>query len=94
VALLFLTDERFLEHVAGKKHPESPARLEAVWKGLDNLLLEEDLVRIAPRIATETELLRCHPIEHIQALKLWMHRVGGVWILILESVQGRGMQLD
>ena len=56
MALLFLTDERFLEHVAGKKHPESPARLEAVWKGLDNLLLEEDLVRIEPRIATETEL--------------------------------------
>tara|TARA_B100000482_G_scaffold166864_1_gene131459 strand:- start:17249 stop:18256 length:1008 start_codon:yes stop_codon:yes gene_type:complete len=69
VALLFLTDERFLEHVAGKKHPESPARLEAVWKGLDNLFLGDDLVRIEPRVATETELLRCHPIEHIQALE-------------------------
>jgi len=66
---LFLTDERFLEHVAGKKHPESPARLEAVWKGLDNLFLGDDLVRIEPRVATETELLRCHPIEHIQALE-------------------------
>ena len=69
MALLFLTDERFLEHVAGKKHPESPARLEAVWKGLDNLFLGDDLVRIEPRVATETELLRCHPIEHIQALE-------------------------
>ena len=67
--MLFLTDERFLEHVAGKKHPESPARLEAVWKGLDNLFLGDDLVRIEPRVATETELLRCHPIEHIQALE-------------------------
>ncbi len=66
---MFLTDERFLEHVAGKKHPESPARLEAVWKGLDNLFLGDDLVRIEPRVATETELLRCHPIEHIQALE-------------------------
>lgn len=69
MALLFLTDERFLEHVAGKKHPESPGRLEAVWKGLDNLFLGDDLVRIEPRVATETELLRCHPIEHIQALE-------------------------
>ena len=77
MALLFLTDERFLEHVAGKKHPESPARLEAVWKGLDNLLLEEDLVRIEPRIATETELLRCHPIEHIQALEAVDAQGGG-----------------
>jgi len=77
VALLFLTDERFLEHVAGKKHPESPARLEAVWKGLDNLLLEEDLVRIEPRIATEIELLRCHPIEHIQALEAVDAQGGG-----------------
>ena len=67
--MLFLTDERFLEHVAGKKHPESPARLEAVWKGLDNLFLGDDLVRIEPRVATETELLRCHPIQHIQALE-------------------------
>ena len=67
--MLFLTDERFHEHVAGKKHPESPARLEAVWKGLAKLFLDEDLVRIAQRIATETELLRCHPIEHIRALE-------------------------
>tara|TARA_B100001559_G_scaffold126792_1_gene106549 strand:+ start:752 stop:1759 length:1008 start_codon:yes stop_codon:yes gene_type:complete len=77
VALLFLTDERFLEHVAGKKHPESPARLEAVWKGLDNLFLGDDLVRIEPRVATETELLRCHPIEHIQALEALDAEGGG-----------------
>ena len=77
MALLFLTDERFLEHVAGKKHPESPARLEAVWKGLDNLFLGDDLVRIEPRVATETELLRCHPIEHIQALEALDAEGGG-----------------
>ena len=77
MALLFLTDERFLEHVAGKKHPESPARLEAVWKGLDNLFLGDDLVRIEPRIATETELLRCHPIEHIKALEALDANGGG-----------------
>ena len=74
---MFLTDERFLEHVAGKKHPESPARLEAVWKGLDNLFLGDDLVRIEPRVATETELLRCHPIEHIQALEALDAEGGG-----------------
>ena len=77
MALLFLTDERFLEQVAGKKHPESPARLEAVWKGLDNLFLGDDLVRIEPRIATETELLRCHPIEHIKALEALDANGGG-----------------
>jgi len=75
--LLFLTDERFLEHIAGKKHPESPTRLKAVWKGLDKLHLDEDLVRVAPRIATETELLRCHPIEHIQALETLDAEGGG-----------------
>ena len=77
MALIFLTDERFLEHVAGKKHAESPARLEAVWKGLDNLFLGDDLVRIEPRIATETELLRCHPIEHIKALEALDANGGG-----------------
>ena len=75
--MLFLPDERFLEHVAGKTHPESPARLDAVWKGLDNLFLGDDLVRIEPRIATETELLRCHPIEHIKALEALDANGGG-----------------
>tara|TARA_Y100000590_G_scaffold199458_1_gene226510 strand:+ start:23002 stop:24009 length:1008 start_codon:yes stop_codon:yes gene_type:complete len=77
VSLLFLTDERFLDHTAGKKHPECPARLEAVWQGLDRIHLDEDLVRIEPRVATKAELLRCHPIEHIQALEILAAEGGG-----------------
>ena len=37
----------------------------------------DDLVRIEPRIATETELLRCHPIEHIKALEALDANGGG-----------------
>jgi len=77
VSLLFLTDERFLDHTPGKKHPECPARLEAVWRGLDRINLDDDLIRIAPRIATQSELLRCHPIEHIQALESLNAEGGG-----------------
>ena len=43
MSLLFLTDERFLDHTPGKKHPECPARLEAVWRGLDRINLDDDL---------------------------------------------------
>jgi len=34
VSVLVVTDERFLDHRPGRRHPERPARLEAVWSGL------------------------------------------------------------
>ena len=76
MSLLFLTDERFLDHVAGRNHPECPERLEAVWLGLEKLNLESDLIRVEPRMVTEEELLRCHPSKYIKDL-VALHESGG-----------------
>ena len=53
-----------LEHKPGKGHPESPARLKAVLKGLDqDRFAALDRVE-APR-ATRRQLLRVHTPEHL-----------------------------
>ena len=68
VSVLLVTDERFLDHHPGNRHPERPARLEAVWLGLEAAGLEEAIVRCEPVVAGEDDLLRCHPAEHLAAL--------------------------
>ncbi len=57
MSLLFVTDERFLGHRAGSAHPEQPARLTAVWEGLEAAGLDDALVRVPPRLAEPDELL-------------------------------------
>ncbi len=68
VSVLVVTDERFLDHRPGRRHPERPARLEAVWSGLKSAGLEDALVRREPRPAADEDLLRCHPSDHLAAL--------------------------
>ena len=68
VSVLVVTDERFLDHRPGRRHPERPARLEAVWSGLKSAGLEDALVCREPRPAADEDLLRCHPSAHLAAL--------------------------
>lgn len=70
MSLLLVTDERFLEHKVGLRHPEQPARLTAVWDGLEAAGIEDALVRRAPRLAERADLLTVHPTEHIERLSL------------------------
>ena len=68
VSVLVVTDERFLDHRPGEFHPERPARLEAVWSGLDAAGLGDAVVRRPAVAASEEDLLRCHPASHLSSL--------------------------
>jgi len=61
-------DPVFGEHDAGSEHPERPARLEAVRRGLRDGVLEMDLARLAPRPASREDLLRVHTAAHVDRL--------------------------
>ena len=61
-------DRLFLEHDAGAGHPERPARLEAVNRGLHEAGLLDAVRRIAPRPATRDELLRVHSAVHVDRI--------------------------
>ena len=68
VSVLVVTDERFLDHRPGDFHPERPARLEAVWSGLDAAGLGDAVVRRPAVAASDEDLLRCHPASHLSSL--------------------------
>ena len=60
VAVLWITDDRFLEHDTGRAHPERPARLRAVVEGVRQADLGDALVPAEPRMATNEGFLSVH----------------------------------
>ena len=60
-----ITHAGCLAHVTPDGHPERVARLEHVLHALQGL----DLARVAAPLATNADLLRCHPQTHIDRLK-------------------------
>ena len=72
-----VTDERFLDHQSGLRHPERPARLTAVWEGLDAAGLGDAVIRREPVEAPEEDLLRVHPAGHLEALEALACSGGG-----------------
>lgn len=77
MAVLLSTSERYLEHDAGRGHPERPARLDAVLRGVEAAGLGDDVVRVAPRPATRAELEVLHPGAHLDALERFCRLGGG-----------------
>jgi acetoin utilization deacetylase AcuC-like enzyme len=77
VAVLFATHPRYLDHVAGRSHPERPARLEAVLMGARCHELAEALVPLEPRPATRDELERVHPAAFLDAMDRFCQGGGG-----------------
>jgi acetoin utilization deacetylase AcuC-like enzyme len=67
VSVLLVTDERFLDHVAGRSHPERPARLTAVLDGIAAAGLDDALVRRAPSPVADVDLFRVHPAGHVES---------------------------
>jgi acetoin utilization deacetylase AcuC-like enzyme len=63
------------DHVTGDWHPERPARLLAVERGLDAARVE--LAHLPPRDATIEELERVHHPAHLQALRRFIDAGGG-----------------
>ena len=79
VSVLFLTHERYLDHDAGRGHPERPARLQAVLDGVTAAGFAEGLDRRWPRQATRAEVQRVHTGAHIDRIAT-SSAEGGGWL--------------
>jgi len=77
MATLLYTDPRFVAHDTRPGHPERPARLEAVARGVERCGVEDDLVRAAPRPATVDELAAVHDRGYLDALERFCAAGGG-----------------
>ena len=58
-------DARCRTHLAGRDHPESPERFDAVMQALDRGGLLPRLELLEARSATPEDLLRCHTKEYL-----------------------------
>jgi acetoin utilization deacetylase AcuC-like enzyme len=67
--LFCLDDARFDAHRDRGPHPEQPARLEAVRRGLVDTLRAGGAELLTPREAAEAELLRVHSAAHLALLE-------------------------
>ncbi len=65
-SLAIIRDDRYLEHNPGDGHPESPDRLRVIHDLLDREFAS--LPKIAPRLATESELALIHDPFYIQTV--------------------------
>jgi acetoin utilization deacetylase AcuC-like enzyme len=78
VTVLLVTHPRYLDHVAGRSHPERPARLTAVQQGIEAAGVADALVPLEPRPATREELERVHEPSHLALLERVDEAGGGV----------------
>ena len=76
--LYVIDDERFDAHAAAAPHPEQPARLGAIRRGLVEPLRAGGADALAPREATSEELLRVHTASHLTELAATLARGRGV----------------
>ena len=75
--ILHASDPRFGRHDTGPGHPERPARLEAVAKGVDVAALGEDLVPFTPEPAPVEAIARVHPGAYLDRLEALTAAGGG-----------------
>ena len=74
----FLYDDIYLKHLSGNSgHPERPERLTAIWNGLQKAGLINDIIRIAPRRATDNELALVHERSYLQLVRRELANVRG-----------------
>lgn len=77
MTLLVASDPRCADHDAGRGHPERPARLAAVERGLVDAGLEEAVIRCVPREAEDEDLVRVHGHDLVEALDRFAAAGGG-----------------
>eukprot|EP00943_MAST-04B_sp_MAST-4B-sp1_P005481 g5481.t1 len=61
-------DKRMMLHVAPIDHPEQPQRIERIWSAFVEDGIVKSCHRIPSRVASDEELLRCHPQKHINRI--------------------------
>jgi len=77
VSLLFVSHPRFWEHDTGFGHPERPARLDAVRAGLHRAAMDDAVIPLKPRRATEADLAPVHPPSYVGAIERFCAAGGG-----------------
>ena len=77
MAVLLGTHPRFAEHDTGYGHPERPARLDAVLRGIEAAGVVDALVPVAPRPARRDELELVHPAAYLDAIERFCSAGGG-----------------
>jgi acetoin utilization deacetylase AcuC-like enzyme len=77
VAVLLGTHPRFLDHDTGSGHPERPARLDAVLRGIEAAGVGEAVVPMVPRPARRDELELVHPAAVLDAIERFCEQGGG-----------------
>src|SRR3954471_21296490 len=75
--VLVVTHPRFLDHDAGRGHPERPARLDAVLRGISDAGVAEAVTQVAPRPASRAELELVHPARYLDAVERFCAGGGG-----------------
>jgi acetoin utilization deacetylase AcuC-like enzyme len=77
VTTLFVTHPQYVLHGTGQGHPERPARLAAVQRGVELAGVADDLVAVSPRPATQAEVARVHPGRYLAGLQEFTAAGGG-----------------
>lgn len=77
--LLIGLDPAFAGHDPGGGHPERPARLDAAAQGIDAAGLDDALVELSVRPATDAELTAVHTPEMIDRVAATSSRGGGAF---------------
>jgi acetoin utilization deacetylase AcuC-like enzyme len=77
VAVLLGTHPAYAEHLATTRHPERPARLEAVLRGIYASPAADAMVPFAPEPATRADLERVHPAAMLDELERFCAAGGG-----------------
>ena len=72
--------QRYLLHKTGEDHPESPARLRSIMRGIDrsHILEDERCVLIEPRAASLGELSQVHSSKYVEMIREFCRRGGGL----------------
>ena len=61
-------DNRYLRHETGHYHPESPKRLEAVYKMLESPEMAGKFVEVKPRVALDEEIETIHKHSYVKMI--------------------------
>jgi acetoin utilization deacetylase AcuC-like enzyme len=61
-----ILDERYIRHLLGRNHPESPERLRAIQRKLETAGLAKTIVNIAPSVDPMTHIRAIHPESHLK----------------------------
>ncbi len=64
----YITHARFTEHEL-PRHPESPARMRAIWQELERSGLAARMLQLTPSPVSEESILRAHDAAYLSTLK-------------------------